>query len=77
MVIAVLDEAGEAVMHFNSYFQHCLLNCGAIIAHGWMGSVAFRWIPSRGGLSIPFGLGECSYWVGTRYPIRVSWARES
>jgi hypothetical protein len=40
-------------MHFNSYFQHCLLTCGALIAGGWMGYVAFRSTPPGTGLSIP------------------------
>jgi hypothetical protein len=53
MVIAVLDEAREAVMRFNSFFQHCLLTRGAKIVDVWIGSVTFRSIPSRRGLSIP------------------------
>jgi hypothetical protein len=40
-------------MHNNSYFERCLLTCGAMIADAWMGSFAFRSIPSRTWLSIP------------------------
>jgi hypothetical protein len=58
LVIAVLDEAREALMHFNSYFQYCPRTRGAIIVDGWTGSVAFRSITSRPGHPFRFGVGE-------------------
>ena len=61
MVIAVLDETRETVMHLGSYLRHCLMIRGARIGDEWMGSLACRSILSRRGHLTPFEVG--AIWI--------------